>query len=232
MPHSRQPESRPCRKPLDVLARAGLTRDTGRGGSGSGNHRALSPKAHEVPGDHRPPRPQTDAAPGVIRAAPAATAQFRSHGASVALRAASDPRKTKPEPSEMTRGLPAVRGRGLEPRWLLTASTSSGTGPIASRIPRGWIVRKRQKAARSGEFRSHVTGILAEGTRAPEPSPTWSPCACRRLAGAGKRIGIAVHSAGRCWNCCTRSTSSGAAVDAGRRTGSLERGTLRVPNPD
>jgi hypothetical protein len=47
-----------------------------------------------------------------------------------ALAATSE--RQNPEPSEMTRGLPAVRGRGLEPRWLLTASTSTMSRPSKS----------------------------------------------------------------------------------------------------
>ena len=115
------------------------------------------------------------------------------------------PRRRNPEPSEMTRGLPAVRGRGLEPRWLLTASTSSGAGPSRSKDSAELGRQEAQGAAGSGEFRSHVTGILGEGTRARKPSPTWSLCAWRRPAGDGRRSVIVVRYAGRCWNCCTRS---------------------------
>ena len=74
-------------------------------------------------------RPQKDAASDVLRAAAAANAaQFRSHSGTRTLLASPSPatsEKQNPEPYEMIRGLPAVRGRGLEPRWLLTASTSS-----------------------------------------------------------------------------------------------------------
>jgi hypothetical protein len=67
-------------------------------------------------------RPQKDAASDVLRAA-ANAAQFRSHSGhtepSEALASPPTPEKQNPEPYEMIRGLPAVRGRGLEPRWLL-----------------------------------------------------------------------------------------------------------------
>jgi integrase len=72
-------------------------------------------------------RPDSDAASEVLQAA--AAAQFRSHSGhtdlSEPLASLSSGERQNPEPSEMTRGLPSVRGRGLEPRWLLTASTSS-----------------------------------------------------------------------------------------------------------
>jgi integrase len=75
-------------------------------------------------------RPQKDAASDVLRAAAAANAaQIRSHSGHTEPSGPSatspNSEKQNPEPYEMIRGLPAVRGRGLEPRWLLTASTSS-----------------------------------------------------------------------------------------------------------
>ncbi|MEO7178652.1 MAG: tyrosine-type recombinase/integrase [Allosphingosinicella sp.] len=73
-------------------------------------------------------RPQKDAASEVLRAA-ANAAQFRSHSGhtepSLPSPAPIIAQRQNPEPLEMIRGLPSVRGRGLEPRWLLTASTSN-----------------------------------------------------------------------------------------------------------
>jgi hypothetical protein len=62
-----------------------------------------------------------------------------------------------------------VRGRGLEPRWLLTASTSSGAGPSN---PKDFDGLERQEAPEGGpERRIPVTfdrnsGGEDEGTKA------------------------------------------------------------------
>src|SRR5438552_7417822 len=95
---------------------------------------------------------QTDVASDVLRPAAAATAaQIRSHSGHTAPPSPlPTPRRRNPEPSEMTRGLPAVRGRGLEPRWLLTASTSSGAGPSSVKNSAGL---ERQEASGSGTER-------------------------------------------------------------------------------
>ena len=65
-------------------------------------------------------RPQKLAAAEVLDAA--ATHEFRSHNGRTA-------QKREKSPARSTGGNPknfkGVRGRGLEPRWLLTASTSS-----------------------------------------------------------------------------------------------------------
>ena len=71
-------------------------------------------------------RPQKDAASEVLKAA---AAQFRSHSGhtepSTAPVASAILETKNPEPPEMIRGIPPVRGGGLEPPWLLTASTSN-----------------------------------------------------------------------------------------------------------
>jgi len=85
----------------------------------------------------------------------------------------------------MTRGWPAVRGRGLEPRWLLTASTSNGVrtaspkesaGPERQGTP-GSVHERRIPVTRdrnSGEGNDSpeaITDVVA--VRLAEAGRTW-----------------------------------------------------------
>jgi len=76
-----------------------------------------------------------------------------------------------------------VRGRGLEPRWLLTASTSSGAGPTSPRASPGL---ERQEAAESGtERRIPVTRDRNSGGGNESPNGITDMVAMR-LAEAGR----------------------------------------------
>ena len=69
-------------------------------------------------------RPQKDAAAEVLKAA-AASRPIQNSGRILAEPCEGPPDLDRAAPPQNTNGSEAVRGRGLEPRWLLTASTSS-----------------------------------------------------------------------------------------------------------
>jgi hypothetical protein len=83
----------------------------------------------------------------------------------------------------MTRGLPAVRGRGLEPRWLLTASTSSGAGPSSPKDSAGL---ERQETSGSGTERRIPVTCDRNSGGGDEDAKGITDVVAVRLAEAGR----------------------------------------------
>jgi hypothetical protein len=94
------------------------------------------------------------------------------------------PERQNPEPCEMIRGLPAVLGRGLEPRWLLTASTSSARAPSN---PKDSVGLERQEATESGPERQIPVTCERNSGGEPEGPKPITDLVVLRLAEAGRR---------------------------------------------
>src|SRR5450432_2751786 len=78
--------------------------------------------------------------------------------------------RQSPEPYDMIRGLPSVRGRGLEPRWLLTASTSNAIdslqGSVSAELERQETAETVEKRLVSAQQNQNVVGGVGDEGRA------------------------------------------------------------------